>query len=794
MILRYLKFFLLALVAGLFIACSDDDNDSEFLFNREVTDLSVVRECKSSGEHGDTCFQVRFHYPMETEKLTNIYVWVDNMVLDDTSKAVTKDDLKRADEVIEYQTGTSELYGYVDVSSYVSKLMEEGKEDDCKKLDSLMVAFYCDYSDDEQPGTVQRIYVHFKDRMAPSVVNLRDPETWTTGAEFVWNRPADQTDFYSSGDLSGPIVGYNIVVYALDEDEDIRKVKVKVSNSEGVDSTGTKIYKRHARIRSNTNDSVWVDSVTSAKNLLRIAILDGKGYDTEDFEANAFTLVLEGLKAESRYTIGISSWDSSGNGSGDEKFNMPWSNTMFYTTDSIAPLIGSSILTLKDSAFPELARLDSNNRLRVFWGRSVDPRVKNHGITVDTLLSIPDSCLYSETLKDYQCINEEIEGYYVDYYDRNNKEWVKFGYAGGDLSRYSKRYKLEADTMVADAEEGEFVTDTIRWVAPGDTLILRVRSRDVSGYYSKAVIDTIVVAPSEKAKDVECPEGFILVSTSDTTTFCMERYEHRDDSGTFVNNVLHSEALAACQAMSGSGFTFDLCGEREWELVCLSGGTLSYGVIEESSEDNSDYLFANCNVATNDSVPALDISKRSSRCLNPMGVHDMPGQLQEWVRGRSEDTLTVLKGGSYKVFGGLDRETQARCTNRSFPYYTRPDYTKDTVYLYREGTRVDTVFVADTSRTPYEKKPILTKEDFTDSLQFFNVLDADGNKIGEDYAPYAEYKKGGDEWLEKVANGLTYEPDRVEVVFVKKERIAYRQAAAFYKSPAIGFRCCAYPE
>ena len=88
----------------------------------------------------------------------------------------------------------------------------------------------------------------------------------------------------------------------------------------------------------------------------------------------------------------------------------------------------------------------------------------------------------------------------------------------------------------------------------------------------------------------------------------------------------------------------------------------------------------------------------------------------------------------------------------------------------------------------------MTKKDFKDSLQFFEVQDASGNTIGEDYAPYSEYKKGGDEWLETLANGLVYVPSEVKVVFLTGSKVAYRGATAFYKSPAISFRCCAYPE
>ncbi|MBQ2560824.1 MAG: hypothetical protein II565_09610, partial [Fibrobacter sp.] len=162
-----------------------------------------------------------------------------------------------------------------------------------------------------------------------------------------------------------------------------------------------------------------------------------------------------------------------------------------------------------------------------------------------------------------------------------------------------------------------------------------------------------------------------------------------------------------------------------------------------------------------------------------------------WVRGRSDDTVAVLKGSSYKVYEGLDQESIAYCTNRAFPFYTRPGYTQDTVYLYREGTKVDTVYTADTTRTLYEK---LTKKDFKDTLQFYDVKDASGKVIGTDFSLYSEYKKGGKAWLDSIANGLTYKPTSKKAVFLTGEKLYYRQAATFYKSPTIGFRCCAYKK
>lgn len=763
---HYLKFLILSLVASVFFACSDDDDGVDYPFDREAMDISVLRSCGTKAEGRDSCYRVRFRYPFLTERLDSVFIWLDTTVVDDTSKSVSASQRSKATYSYKYSSTRESVYDTIDLTSKVMTF-----RDSCK---TLQIALFCKYSKGD-PGSVQRILLHLGDDMPPALISLRD-SSWTTGTLLTWYRPTDQIDFYSPENISGPIVGYNFAIEADNKDEDIRKAIVTLKGGDG------KVI-RNARIRF-VHDSIRVDSSLSSddkkKNKLYLTVLDSKGFDTEVDSVNRFRLLVDGLKTMSSYSVSVTSWDSSGNYS---EVSEP-----FYTTDSIAPLMPKSLVTIEDSLYAgtNYAVLDSNNRLRIFWSRAVDPLVLDHGIKEDSVLVIPSNCASS-------LCYDSVAYYEILRYNPLTDSWDSV--AGGDAAHFIDSYDLEKGEMVDDPE-GRFVVDTIRWVSPGDTLIIRIRARDASGYYSKPLLDTVYVSPGALAKEMECPEGFVAVAASDTNKFCMEKFEHRNDSGEFVRNVLHSEAVAACEAVSASGFKVSLCKERDWELVCLSNGKLSYGVVEDGVEASS-YLFSSCNVATNDSLSASDIAKRHRECVNPMGVRDMPGQYQEWALGRSEDTLAVLKGSSYMPFGGLDKETFAQCTNRSFPYYTRPEYTTDTVYLYREGTMVDTVFAADTSRTLYAVLTLDNPDEeyrFSDTLQFFNVLDSSGNKIGVDYTLYSEYKNGGDEWVEGLANGLVYEPDHIEVVFIKKETRAYREAASFYKSPSIGFRCCAYPE
>lgn len=783
-----LKYLVLSALAVFVLSCTDDDGDIDYLFTREVSEVSVLRECPRGVDEGTACYQIRYRYPYDADDdFVGVRLWLDTTVVDDTSRSVDSKQIEKG-ILYEYSHVEGREFDTIDLTEMVAEYVK-------MKRDTLQVALFCEYSDADDEGSVTRLFMKFGDDQPPSEVSLIGDSTWASGAMFEWYRPTDQTDFYAPSELSGMIFGYNIRLYALDPDEDLSKLQIVVYTPEGRDLSGGTYYFRDKVIRSDTrNDSIWIDNVSNVdKRMLNIVVPDGKGYDTEDNENNHFRILINGLRTRTQtstptYTIAISAWDSVGNSSGTMGTS-PELSKSFMTTDSIAPIMPRKIYTLEDSLFPGFARLDSNNRLQIFWDRSVDPLDKNFPIISDTMLNIPEDC------EEGICY-ENVDKYVIDRYNVHTKKWMPYLTENDNTGdRFMTRYKLKNGEMVV-ASEGTFVTDTIRWVAPGDTVILRIRSVDNSKYYSAALIDTVFVSKGVLATKVDCPAGYVAVSASDSSYFCMEKYEHRDNNGKFVTGVLHSEAVFACEAVNADGFEVGLCKERDWELVCLSGGSLAYGAVLDAASDSSELdpsvsMFRYCNVSTNDSLSAADLASRDYRCMNPDGVYDMPGQYQEWALGRSEDTVAVLKGSSYKIFNGLEKSSIAYCTNRSFPYYVRPEYTKDTVYLYRQGAKVDTVYEADTSRTLYAK---LTEKDFTDSLQFYDVLNSVDEKIGEDYSLYSEYKKGGTDWLDSISNGLTYKPSRVEAVFLTGKKVNYRQAAAFYRSSSVGFRCCAYPK
>lgn len=763
----------LCLTAIFSVACSDDSSGEEYSFERDVQDLKVLRSCVDASS-SDACYRLHFRQPIETKNLKQYFVWLDTTVVNTKDRSVSKNAKANPTLTKPFQVKAGSYFDTLDLTSYIKDYLD---------YDSLQVAIWPEYSDNGATAEIQRIYIHFGDDLAPSIVTLQD-SVFSDGAAFDWSRPTDQIDFYKPEQVDGPIAGYNVVIYALNDKEDIRNAKISVIKAGVVDSVGGKLYQRNRQFKTKSG-SVWLDTTSSTNpRYLRLAIMDGEGFSEVD-SLNRFRLIVKGLAsssngAASRYTIGITSFDSSGNYSGSTV--SAESNHMFITTDKIAPLMGTKLFFVEDSLAPGFARLDSNNRVRIFFSRSIDPIKADHGIKEDSVLVIPSTC------QELYCF-EDVESYQVDRF--MNGEWAQLDEAGGFVAdRFVDRYNVSGDTFKI-ADFGTFMVDTIRWVSPGDTLILRVRSKDSSAYYSRALIDTLFVSTKNNGT-LECPDGYLPVYT-DTSSFCMERFEHRDSTGAFMTNILHSEAVAACESVSASGFKVQLCKERDWELACLSGGTSPYGVVEENALAASEYLYSNCNVATGDSASAANFESRNYKCASRYGLRDLPGQYQEWVLGRSSDTLELLKGSSYRPYGGLDRESIALCTNRFFPYYTRKNYVKDTtVYVYRTGRIIDTSLVLDTNRILYKT---YTQKDFTDEIQFFAVKNpATGSIVGYDYAPAEEYRKGGEAWLKQLAGELEYVPDHTEKVFFLNGTTPYKKVSAFYKNSSISFRCCAYPE
>jgi len=722
----------------LLLACSSDDSNPTYPFERTISEVAVAKTCKD-------CYILRWKHPIEKKDLQNYYIWLDTTVVNDSVQNISQAQINGASANVAY-SGKGEGDS-LDLTKLISKFLER---------DSLHIAIWANYASSER-GAVMHLYAHFGDDVPPSTVYFSDSSA-SKSIWINWVRPTDQREFYSPEELSGPIVGYDISLEAMDKSESIRNVTVKASLSEQpINPSDLKLF---YKFRKEGHGVVLERDNNQNQSFLRLVILDGKGFVSDDIQANNWKMEISDLKSEAHYKVTIVAYDSAGNQSKPE-------NRIVSTTDTIPPLIASKFWFYVDSG-DGLPRLDSN-RLVLFWPRSVDPLENPTQIQLDSSLRIPPNYYKYK----------EVKKYLIE--QKNGTNWEPIARDFVVLEDYyNTRYKLEKNSMKLDTSgNGEFISDTLRWVLPGDTITLRIRAIDNSGYYSKAWIETIVVSKGELWK-YKCPQNFVPIKM-DSSVFCMEKLQHNSE-GKFEKNVLYEKAKKECEDLS-----FRLCTELEWNAACTSGGS-RYGVIEERNFSPDKFLYGYCGVGTGDSISASNIAKRNRICASRNGVRDLPGQLQEWVTSKGDSgEVPLLKGSSYAIFEGASRVELAQCKNRFTPTRIRPKYTTDTVYLYRSGSRIDTLLYPDTLRTLFD---VLAPSKFTGTILFYSLTDSEGNSLGTDYVDLEDYnKRGGDKYLDVVWQGLKYEGpiERRKALILGKESI---NASKFFLDPTVGFRCC----
>jgi len=716
----------------LLFACSDDNNNPTYPFERTVLDISIAKIGKDS-------YIMRWRHPIEKKDLQNYYIWLDTTVVNDSTQSISQEQINQASASRAYNSNVES--DSLDLTSLVSKFLER---------DSLHIAIWAKYSGSEQ-GAVVHLYIHFGDDVPPSIVYFSDSSA-SKSIWINWVRPTDQRDFYSPGEVDGPIAGYDISLEAMDKSENIRNNAAVTANL----AKPQLFYK----LKKEGYRAVLEKDNNQNQNFLRFVLLDGKGFASDDIQANEWKMEISGLKPEQLYKITIVAYDSAGNQSKPE-------NRVVSTTDTIPPTIASKFWLYADSG-DGLPRLDSN-RLILFWIRSLDP-LDNRG--------------------NYA----EVKKYVIE--QKNGTEWKPITRDFVVLEDYyNPRYKLENGSMVLDAN-GEYISDTLRWILPGDTITLRVRAVDNSGYYSSALVQTIVVSKGELWK-YKCPPNFVPVRMDLSSVFCIEKLQHISGDK-FEKNVLYEKAKEKCKDLSSGNFEVRLCTEQEWNVACTDGGS-RYGVIEERNFNPNTFLYGSCGVGTGDSISANSIAKRNKICANRNGVRDLPGQLQEWVIGKGDSgEVPLLKGSSYIQFEGASIVELALCKNRFAPTRIRPKYTTEPVYLYRSGSRTDTLLNIDTLRTTrYE---ILEPSKFKDTILVYLLYDSTGNFLDTDYVDQADYlKRGGSTglkdkdgkiryYLEELWQGLKYEAiEKRQVLILGTESI---NAEKFFLDPTVGFRCC----
>ncbi|MDR2999966.1 MAG: hypothetical protein LBU89_01770 [Fibromonadaceae bacterium] len=761
--MRFKMFLLFFLFCVLFCACSDNNKNPTFPFERTISDVTIVKRCADGTfAVGANCYLLRWQHPIEKKDLESYYVWLDTTVVNDPTQKVSQAQMEQAIKSIPYSDkGDGDS---LDLTNLISEYLER---------DSVHVAIWAKYSGSDQ-GVVHHLYAHFGDDVPPAIVYFRDSASANT-IWIDWIRPVDQRDFYFPNIMDGPIAGYNVVIEAVNTTEDIRNTPVYVNNAEEPISSSD-LRRFYAFDKDGRKVVLKGPLNNSDPKFLIFAIIDGKGFVSGDTQENNWRMAITGLRPEHSYNITMVAFDSSGNSSARESRRVK-------TTDAIPPLIANKLWFYEDSPGSGVVRLDSN-RVLLFWPRSVDPCRQSDVslITINSRLVISPGACY-----------EEVEAYSIEQWSGN--AWEPIPPRPSAIKTNLSRFRLENDEMIPDSD-GEFVGDTLRWILPGETIALRMRAIDRSGHYSVAFNETINVSKGEFGGK-ECPPNYMPVAknkeSDDESVFCMEKLQYAEGNN-FKRNVLFIEAKSICEALNGSvgfeGFTVSLCTEQEWDAACSSNGS-TYGVIEEKDESGyfspNEFLFRYCGVGTGDSLSANSVNKRNKICVSPDGIRDLPGQLQEWVIGNGE--VPLLKGTSHVIFQGASRLELAQCKNKFTPTRKRPGYTTDSIFLYRSGSRIDTLLARDTLRKQLYDS--ISPNYFKDTLLLYSLKSKGGIPLGTDYVNQAEYRRRkGDEWLEELWQGLDYElKEERRVLFFGPDSTI--NASSFFLDSTVGFRCCA---
>lgn len=319
--------FLLLIIILMLFACSDDDTNPTYPFERSVLDMSIAQTCED-------CYILRWHVPIETKDLQSFHVWLDTTVVRDSAQNISSSQISNASANKEYNKNSN--VDSLDLTELIKPYLER---------DSVHLAILAQYSTGDQ-GAVQHTFVHFGDNTKPSFLRFNDNDSVSANTIYVnWDRPTDQKDFYHPEINNGPIAYYNVIITADDEKEDIRNISIKVSIADTV-----------------LNASNIKKKINAAEPYrLELDITDSKGVDFQDEKNNKWKMEISGLKIRSTYSLSITAYDIAGNSSTQDN-SAPETRTIL-TTDEFPPTIANEILVL--------GMLDSN-RLVISWTNSSD--------------------------------------------------------------------------------------------------------------------------------------------------------------------------------------------------------------------------------------------------------------------------------------------------------------------------------------------------------------------------------------------------------------------------------------
>ncbi len=181
----------------------------------------------------------------------------------------------------------------------------------------------------------------------------------------------------------------------------------------------------------------------------------------------------------------------------------------------------------------------------------------------------------------------------------------------------------------------------------------------VHGEYCPVVAHRCLEYLSEKRdRCAEYAETNRCFGTPESMTFCIDRFEYPNRAGEKPQvGMTYLEAAATCEAEGKR-----LCSDREWSLACEGNARLPYphGYKRDPEACNYDkpYIIPNDNAFASAGAREAEMERLDQRepsgeraqCVSQFGVHDMTGNVDEWVLNTAgvpggKPYVSGLKGG-----------------------------------------------------------------------------------------------------------------------------------------------------
>lgn len=524
----------------------------------------------------------------------------------------------------------------------------------------LVFALVAAYRESGQDGQPRYTWIITNDRFSPFPIQPAYTR-YDTRVEIDWSRPPDPTSFFNPGADSGVI----------------RQYVLRVTRGSILNGNRTGIFSPAVHYENNGvdwSDRVQMDTFTTTHGYpgRRFILPDSQhAFDIRlPDPRDSLKAIVSGLSPQDTVDFGLWAVDASGN----------------VTDSSLATRV---ILTDTTEPVAPILRLIDYGRNKIIYSfTAARDRVERNGLLVPA-----DSA--NANILEYHLTRRLISGS-----------------AGGIASKDS------IVTVTGKNRRDTLFVDTARYLPPGATYRIYAQAMDSTGHLSQRdSLDASTLAVNFTGPDSasSCPPGFVPIPAGKFTlgnasadlderpaqsrylgSYCIENYEHRDNSGSFQTRRTWQDADSICLALSPSDSSH-LCSEAEWERACKGPDSppMTYGFQSEDST-NPNAIFNVCNIGTGDSTMAATQSLRNPSCLTSEGVFDMSGNLAEWVLDpysqgayQTPDTIlfpghplvppsdTGLHGfrGGYYLYSHLPTATilhSARCSNRDYPTQIRP--------------------------------------------------------------------------------------------------------------------------